>query len=45
MPGSQLAVLPGTTHYMPPGSGVLDGADWLLAMIPPCLDAPAPRPP
>ena len=39
LPRSQLAVLPGTTHYLPPGSGVLDRADWLLAMIAPFLDA------
>jgi pimeloyl-ACP methyl ester carboxylesterase len=38
LPESQLAVLPGTTHYMPPGSSILDRADWLLAMIPPFLD-------
>jgi pimeloyl-ACP methyl ester carboxylesterase len=38
--GHRLAVLPGTTHFMPPGSGVLDRAGWLLAMIPPFLDAP-----
>ena len=42
MPASQLAVLPGTSHFVPPGSGVLDRADWLLAMIPPFLDAPMP---
>jgi pimeloyl-ACP methyl ester carboxylesterase len=42
MPASQLAVLPGTSHYIPPGSGMLDRADWLLAMIPPFLDAPMP---
>jgi pimeloyl-ACP methyl ester carboxylesterase len=40
LPTSQLAVLPGTTHFMPPGCGLLDRADWLLAMIPPFLDAP-----
>ena len=40
MPESQLAVLPGTSHFVPPGSGVLDRADWLLAMIPPFLDPP-----
>jgi pimeloyl-ACP methyl ester carboxylesterase len=40
LPASQLAVLPGTTHFIPPGSGVIDRADWLLAMIPPFLDAP-----
>jgi hypothetical protein len=28
---------------MPPGSGILDRADWLLAMIPPFLDAPVPQ--
>lgn len=38
MPASQLAVLPGTSHFVPPGSGLLDRADWLLAMIPPFLD-------
>lgn len=40
MPQSQLAVLPGTSHYVPPGCGLLDRADLLLAMIPPFLDAP-----
>jgi pimeloyl-ACP methyl ester carboxylesterase len=40
MPQSQLAVLPGTSHFVPPGSGLLDRAAWLLAMIPPFLDAP-----
>ena len=40
MPESQLAVLPGTSHFIPPGSGLLDRADWLLAMIPPFLDPP-----
>ena len=42
LPESQLAVLPGTTHFIPPGSGLLDRADWLLAMIPPFLDPPPP---
>ena len=37
LPASQLAILPGTTHV-----GILDRADWLLAMIPPFLDAPMP---
>ncbi len=41
MPESQLAVLPGTSHFVPPGSGLLDRAGWLLAMIPPFLDPPA----
>ncbi len=40
LPKSQLAVLPGTTHFIPSGSGVLDRANWLLAIIPPFLDAP-----
>jgi pimeloyl-ACP methyl ester carboxylesterase len=40
LPATQLAVLPATTHFVPPGSGVLDRADWLLAMIQPFLDAP-----
>lgn len=35
---NRLAILPGTTHFMPPGSGMLDRGDWLLAMIPPFLD-------
>jgi len=39
---AQLAVLPGTTHFIPPGSGVLDRAAWLVAMIQAFLDAPAP---
>jgi pimeloyl-ACP methyl ester carboxylesterase len=43
LPKSQLAVLPGTTHFVPPGSGVLDRAGWLLAMIPPFIDAPMPE--
>jgi hypothetical protein len=40
MPDSQLEVLPGTSHIDPPGFGLLDRAEWLLAMIPPFLDAP-----
>ncbi len=44
LPKSQLAVLPGTTHFVPPGSGLLDRADWLLAMIRQFLDAPEPDP-
>ena len=39
LPQSQLAVLPGTTHFVPPGSAVLDRADWLLSMISEFLDA------
>ena len=35
LPAAQLAILPGTTHV-----GILDRADWLLAMVPPFLDAP-----
>ena len=38
MPSSQLAVLPGTTHYMPEGSGMLDRADLLMATITLFLD-------
>ena len=45
LPASQLAVLPGTAHFVPPGSGLLDRADWLLAMILPFLDAPTPEEP
>ena len=33
LPESQLAVLPGTTHFMPPGSGMLDRSEWMLPMI------------
>ena len=43
LPRSQLAVLPGTTHFMPPGSNVLDRADWLVAMIRTFLDVPMPQ--
>jgi len=41
--GHQLVVLPGTAHFIPPGSGVMDRAEWLLAMVPPFLDAPMPE--
>ena len=40
LPDSQLLVLPGTSHFMPSGSGLLDRAEWLLAMVPAFLDAP-----
>lgn len=30
---ARLAVLPGTTHYVPPGSGVLDRSDLLLPVL------------
>jgi pimeloyl-ACP methyl ester carboxylesterase len=40
---AQLMVLPGTAHFIPPGSGVLDRAGWLLAMVPAFLDAPMPE--
>jgi pimeloyl-ACP methyl ester carboxylesterase len=43
LPRSQFAVLPGTAHFIPPGSGILDRADLLLALIPPFLDAPMPE--
>ena len=39
LPEARLAVLPATTHFVPPGSGILDRSDWLLAMIPRFLDA------
>jgi pimeloyl-ACP methyl ester carboxylesterase len=38
LPNSQLAVLPGTSHFIPPGSAVLDRAGWLVAMIGEFLD-------
>ena len=40
LPKSQLAVLPGTTHYIPPGAGVMDRIEWMMAMILPFLDPP-----
>jgi pimeloyl-ACP methyl ester carboxylesterase len=40
MPKSQLAVLPGTSHFVPPGNGLLDRADTLVPMIARFLDAP-----
>jgi len=43
LPKSQLAVLPGTAHFVPPGSGVMDRAEWLLAMVAAFLDAPLPE--
>jgi pimeloyl-ACP methyl ester carboxylesterase len=39
LPPAQLAVLPATCHFIPPGSGILDRPEWLLSMIPPFLDA------
>jgi pimeloyl-ACP methyl ester carboxylesterase len=44
LPQSQLAVLPGTAHFVPPGFGLLDRVDWLLALIPPFLDGASPGP-
>ncbi len=41
LPTSQLAVLPATTHFVPPGYGVLDRHELLLAILPPFLDAPS----
>ncbi|MGY1671651.1 alpha/beta fold hydrolase [Geodermatophilus sp. SYSU D00710] len=38
---ARLAILPGTTHFMPPGSGVLDRLDWLVPMVLAHLDAAA----
>jgi pimeloyl-ACP methyl ester carboxylesterase len=43
LPRSQLAVLPGTAHFVHAGSGLLDRADWLLSMIDGFLDAPMPE--
>jgi pimeloyl-ACP methyl ester carboxylesterase len=43
LPKSQLAVLPATTHFMPSGFGLLDRADWLLAMIPLFLETTSPQ--
>ena len=43
VPDSRLAVLPGTTHFVPPGSGLLDRSGWLAQMIGAFLDEPAPR--
>jgi pimeloyl-ACP methyl ester carboxylesterase len=43
LPESRLAVLPGTSHFVPPGSGVLDRAEWLLPMIGEFLAAPMPE--
>jgi pimeloyl-ACP methyl ester carboxylesterase len=43
LPKSQLAVLPGTAHYVPPGSGLLDRTEWLLTLLPPFLDASEPE--
>ena len=42
---ARLAILPGTTHFIPPGSGMLDRHELLLAIIPPFLDDPGPQPP
>jgi pimeloyl-ACP methyl ester carboxylesterase len=43
LPNSRLAVLPGTAHFVPPGNGVLNRAEWLLAMTVEFLDAPLPE--
>ena len=43
LPKSQLAVLPGTSHFIPPGSAVLDRAEWLVSMIGGFLEAPMPE--
>jgi pimeloyl-ACP methyl ester carboxylesterase len=37
---ARLVVLPGTTHFMPEGSGVLDRWEWLRPMLTEFLDAP-----
>lgn len=38
LPASRLAVLPGTTHFIPPGHGVLDRSAWLVPMVEEFLD-------
>jgi pimeloyl-ACP methyl ester carboxylesterase len=43
LPASQLAVLPGTSHFIPPGCGLLDRTEWLLPMIRAFLDPPPPE--
>ncbi|MGH3089311.1 MAG: hypothetical protein ACRDSJ_18615, partial [Rubrobacteraceae bacterium] len=43
LPKSRLAVLPATTHFVPPGFGMLDRADLLAPMISEFLDAPMPE--
>lgn len=43
LPDSRLVVLPGTAHFIPPGSGVLDRAGWLVPMIGRFLDASGAR--
>jgi pimeloyl-ACP methyl ester carboxylesterase len=40
-PDSQLAVLPGTSHFIPPGLGVMDRTEWILPMVRTFLDPPA----
>jgi pimeloyl-ACP methyl ester carboxylesterase len=40
MPASQLAVLPGTSHFVPPGHGLMDRVDWLMMLVPPFIDQP-----
>jgi hypothetical protein len=40
---ARLIVFPGTSHFIPPGSGVMDRAEWLLAMVPAFLDSPLPE--
>lgn len=41
---NRLAVLPGTNHFMPPGSGMLDRHAWLLPMIDDFLDGAEEKP-
>jgi hypothetical protein len=35
-------VLPATSHFFPPGNGVLDRWEWLVSIIRPFLDASPP---
>jgi pimeloyl-ACP methyl ester carboxylesterase len=42
---ARLAMLPGTTHFIPPGIGMLDRHELLLAIVPAFLGDPSPKPP
>jgi pimeloyl-ACP methyl ester carboxylesterase len=44
IPKVRLAVLPGTSHFIPEHIGMLARYEWLLAIIPHFLDAPDPVP-
>lgn len=42
VPTSRLAILPGTTHFIPEGHGMLDRVDWLTPMVVEFLDTDPP---